>query len=353
MIPPPPRLARRLVCDPVVVVLCVAVAAVSPLAALVVAPWALLRRSWAPVALVRFVAAFATREVLGVLTLTMLWVASGFGLLLRRVWMQNAHYRVMQWWIDGLFSVANRALGLHLRVVRPDLPPTPLIVLARHAGMGDSLLLVRTLLHARRRPRLVIQQALQWDPCVDIVGHRVPTVFVPVRRARRHKSIGAIAALTQHLRPDDAVVIFPEGGNFSRQRHRRAVESLHRQGSHDLARRAEQLVHLLPPRPAGTRALLDAAPAVPVLLAAHAGLEHLDSVGAVVRGMPLRRPVVLRWWLLGREDVPAPDGLVEWLFDRWAELDGWVISTLAAYPEAGAAATSHEDARRTAPGVPA
>jgi 1-acyl-sn-glycerol-3-phosphate acyltransferase len=251
--------------------------------------------------------------------------------------MQRAHYALMRWWIDGLFTIARSRLGLEVQLSRPELPDTPLIVLARHAGMGDSLLLVRMLLHLNRRPRIVLQQALQWDPCVDIVGHRVPTVFVPVRPDRRRRSIPAIGALARDMRPYDVVVLFPEGGNFTAARHRRAVDRLRREGAEELALRAERLVHLLPPKAPGARALLLAAPTVPVVVAAHAGLEHLDTVRATLRNLPLQRPVALHWSVVAAGCVPTDEPvLVDWLFSRWEEMDGWVSAVLAGatYPPA-------------------
>ena len=52
-------------------------------------------------------------------------------------------------------------------------------MLSRHAGPGDSLLLVHHLLSVyHRRPRVVMKAALQLDPGLDVVGNRVPNVFI-------------------------------------------------------------------------------------------------------------------------------------------------------------------------------
>ena len=45
-----------------------------------------------------------------------------------------------------------------------------------------------------------------------------------------------------------------------------------------MADRAEQMTHVLAPRPGGLLAALDAAPEADVLLVAHTGLDHLVTV---------------------------------------------------------------------------
>src|SRR6185369_13393533 len=60
----------------------------------------------------------------------------------------------------------------------------PVIVLSRHAGPGDSFLLIHQLLSRyQRRPRIVMKAALQFDPSIDVVINRLPHAFVRPRRA--------------------------------------------------------------------------------------------------------------------------------------------------------------------------
>jgi len=52
-------------------------------------------------------------------------------------------------------------------------------VLSRHAGPGDSFLLIHQLLSVYgRRPRVVMKAALQFDPSLDVLGNRLPNVFI-------------------------------------------------------------------------------------------------------------------------------------------------------------------------------
>jgi hypothetical protein len=57
-------------------------------------------------------------------------------------------------------------------------PARPLLVFSRHAGPGDSLLLVHALLQQGFRPHIVLRDALQWAPAIDIALNRLPSLFL-------------------------------------------------------------------------------------------------------------------------------------------------------------------------------
>src|SRR5581483_11607707 len=100
-----------------------------------------------------------------------LWIASGFGgRRLRSETYRRRHYAVMRWFLDVLFRGAGQVFGLRVEVSEPPpdpaglaaLLPRPVIVLSRHAGPGDSFLLVHHLLSVYgRRPRVVMKAAIQ------------------------------------------------------------------------------------------------------------------------------------------------------------------------------------------------
>ena len=170
-------------------------------------------------------------------------------------------------------------------------------MLSRHAGPGDSLLLVHHLLSVyHRRPRIVMKAALQLDPGLDVVANRVPNVFISPRQAGEKIYTDQIRRLAAGLGHDGALVIFPEGGNWTPGRWRRGIRRLERQGRADLAARARDMPHLLPPRTGGALAALAACPSADVIFVGHAGLDQLASVADVWRALPMdhvvRGPVV-------------------------------------------------------------
>ncbi|MGI8938764.1 MAG: hypothetical protein ACR2JF_11245 [Iamia sp.] len=101
-----------------------------------------------------------------------------------------------------------------------------------------------------------------------------------------------------------------------------------------LGRHASLPDAFLPPRPAGTLALLDAAPDADVAILGHIGLDQLSSMSRLARSLPLRHPVRAELWRIPRAQVPlADDDRVEWLWQQWETLDAWVDEALAARPE--------------------
>lgn len=85
------------------------------------------------------------------------------------------------------------------------------------------------------------------------------------------------------------------------------------------------LRHLLPPRPGGLLRLLQAAPDADLVLIGHVGFEGFSSIHTIVRSVPFTAPVRVRSWRYDRADLPTePSDQVDWLYERWAELDAWI-----------------------------
>ncbi|WP_196780947.1 hypothetical protein [Nocardioides sambongensis] len=186
MIAPPPRLVRRLVLAPAVVLLALLLVPTTAMLALVVGAaltWVLPGRL--RVVRVLWMAAFyVIWDALAVVLLFGLWVASGFGIGLHRPWCRRAHVQLARRMLDLLFWQAAWTLRLTIKVEVEDLalPDVPLLVVSRHAGPGDSFILVHKLLsRARRGPAIVLKDTLQWDPAVDVMLNRLPSAFVTPR----------------------------------------------------------------------------------------------------------------------------------------------------------------------------
>ena len=118
-----------------------------------------------------------------------LWLASGFGALVRTPPFQRVHYRLVGGYLWIFHRAATRVLGLQVEVEGPvpdEYLGRPLLVFCRHAGPGDSFLLVHALVNwYAREPRIVLAAALQWDPAIDVVLNRLPNRFLSDRRSRR------------------------------------------------------------------------------------------------------------------------------------------------------------------------
>ncbi|MBD0292594.1 MAG: 1-acyl-sn-glycerol-3-phosphate acyltransferase [Jiangellaceae bacterium] len=281
-----------------------------------------------PLRLLWFVAVYAALELSCLVALFGLWLGTGFGAAVQAPWAQRAHYSIVRWFLRVLEWEARRVL--HVRIVVEGPPPSeyhnrPLVVMARHAGPGDSFLVVHSLMNwYDREPRIVLKDTLQWDPAIDVVLNRLPNRFISAVRdgSKAEQHIGELATGLDH---NDALVIFPEGGNFTTARRLRAITRLRDLGHLRFAIRAERMVNVLPPRPGGVTAALRAAPNADAVFVAHTGLEHLKTAGDLWRGLPMDTEVRMHWWQVPAGEVPRDEaGIHEWLYGWWALVDAWI-----------------------------
>ncbi len=272
---------------------------------------------------------YLTCEALLLLVMLGLWLASGFGWRLRTPYFEGIHYDLVQGTMWVFFQEARRVLRLSIETEgpHPDAHPgRPILVCCRHAGPGDSFVLIHTLMAwYDREPRVVLKDTLAWDPAIDVVLRRIPARFITPDPGEGEDLETQIAELATGLDENDAFVIFPEGGNFTPKRRQRAIDRLRRLGMERMAQRAERMIHVLAPRPGGFLAALDAAPDADVVLVAHTGLDHLLSVGDVWRELPMDKRIIMRWWQVPRDEIPQDrEQRIDWLYAWWARIDAWI-----------------------------
>jgi hypothetical protein len=219
----PPKWVRRVVITPVAWLVIVALVAAMPvvlLVALIAAPFSSGRLRAFRV--IWMVTVYLALEAIALVVLLGLWLGSGFGWKLSGPTFQRGHYVLTGLYLRILYATARWTL--HVRVVvvgtDPDIaaPGQPELVFCRHAGPGDSFLLIHALVNwFHREPRIVLKDTLQWDPVIDVMLNRLPSRFIKLRR-RGEAAEEEIAALATGLDDNDALVLFPEGGNFTPRR---------------------------------------------------------------------------------------------------------------------------------------
>ena len=322
-----PRWFRRVVLAPAMIGLTVLAIVGLPvwlLGAALVAPF--LPGRWRPLRVLWMVLVHLVLETAVLVRLFFLWVVAGFGRNVRTPTFERAHYDLVQRYLAVMLSEAERVLHLRVEVDGPGpraYDDRPLLVFCRHAGPGDSFLLVHYLVNVYdREPRIVLKDTLQWDPAIDVLLNRLPNRFIRPGAAGLEEQIGVLAS---GLDRDDAFVIFPEGGNFSERRRARAIARLQERGHLDDAEKAERMRNVLAPKPGGVLAALANAPNADVVWVAHSGLEHLISIGDIWRALPMDSVVRMRWWQVDATEVPSDDDeRVDWLFAWWARIDAWI-----------------------------
>ena len=324
----PPRWVRRLIVAPLVLVLCLALLAVSPLLLAIAAVADLfVPGHWRTLRMTAFAAFYLVMEVVGLIAMFVLWVRFGFGTRLKTERAVEVHYVFMARWLFVIYRAVSALFGLRINIEqRPTPRPGPLLVFCRHAGPGNSLMLIGTLMVAyKRRPRIVMLAKLQWDPLFDSMGNRLPNRFITHDKKDAARYTTAIGELARGLRDQDAFVLFPEGKDFTQRLRLRAIEYLNEKGFTKHAEKAAGMLNVLPPRHRGPMAAITNAPEADVAFVTHSVLEELGTFKELWSRIPLRQPIAAQYWRIPAAEVPrSEEELIEWLYSWWDEIDDWI-----------------------------
>jgi 1-acyl-sn-glycerol-3-phosphate acyltransferase len=287
-------------------------------------------RTWARTRSFGFFALYLACEVVGVLIATLLWLATLGGRLggSRRYLAANA--ALQRWWTTALFKGSVWLFSMKVEVEGLELARNgPLLLFVRHASTADTVLAAALVANPNRLLlRYVLKRELLWDPCLDIVGRRLPNAFVDRKAARSRGEVEAVARLAMDLDARSAVLIYPEGTRFAAEKLERGIEALRERKLDQLAAMASGFRHVLPPRLGGPLALLEAAPGVDLLLLEHTGFEGAATFAGFWSGELVGRTIRVRLRRFAAEAIPS-SGRDQWLFERWTEMDGWIARTRA------------------------
>jgi 1-acyl-sn-glycerol-3-phosphate acyltransferase len=281
---------------------------------------AMLRRRGAATRIVVFAWAYLVGEVWAVLAL-------GLVSLLGRRRSVGLTFRLQGWWAMWNYRAFNLAFDVSFHIEGTDSAvPPPVVVLARHASLIDSLLPVVFIAQEHRiNLRYVLKRELLVDPALDIAGNRLPNYFIDRASSDSEAELTSLRKLATGMSNEEGVVIFPEGTRFSAAKHSRLVaRQKNKQGT--VAELTRAFRSVMPPRPAGTLAILDSTDADVVVLA-HRGLEGFSGLGDVWKGTVIGANVAVRMWRIERHLIPhGRTERTEWLYRLWAEVDEWVTT---------------------------
>lgn len=272
-------------------------------------------------------------ECVGVVLASLLWV---------RWWMSRqseqdfllANFRLQTAWTSAMLGAARVIYQMKLTIEGQEvLRPGPYLVFIRHASIADTMLPGVAISRITGiRLRYVLKRELLWDPCLNIVGCRLPNHFVDRDSTEGEKEVAAIASLAAGLSSDEGVLIYPEGTRFTPAKFTRAMEKL-AQSHPELMSRASRLKQVLPPRLGGPGALLQVKPPLDVIFCAHVGFEGATTLADVVSGSMIGRHIQVKFWRVRAAEIPTdPADRVAWLYDEWAKVDQQVCRWLEEVP---------------------
>ena len=331
------RWKRRLRTIPIMLAATAALVLLSPvvLTAAAIADLARGRRRFPTVRLSMFAMQYAVNDSAEILLAPVLWMVAGFGTLLDGPASIRRHQRLQEWSVAVLARRAERLLGVCLDLDAQStaaLTPGPVIVLCRHVSIVDAS--IPTLLYQRlgHHTRGVIMAELLADPGFDLIYRRTGSVFIP--RDNGPEAIALLQPLRHSVDRSTAVVIYPEGRLYRAELRVRFLTKI-AGADPGRGRRLATLRHVLPPRPGGVLALLDAIPSADVVVIAHAGLDQFARFTDLARAAPLARPLTVTAWRIRSADIPHdPMERVAWLDEQWLRVDEWIDQQLTPTPTA-------------------
>jgi 1-acyl-sn-glycerol-3-phosphate acyltransferase len=278
--------------------------------------------------LLSFAVCWVWLETSGVICSALLWITGQSKNLPK-------HYALQRWWADQLLRALKATCGFSVEVENIDaLQPGPVLLFARHASLADSLVsayVVTTL--AQMNPRYVLKRELLADPCLDVVGQRLPNHFLDRQANDSTPELLALEELVTGIDESTVGIIFPEGTRANKKKRDRALEKIAVVDA-ERAQRLQGMKHLLPPRPAGAAAMLRGCPSADVVFAWHVGFEGLDTFGGILRGISSRMPPI-RFHLRRVERLAVPitsqvdtNEMTKWLDSEWMRMDREVDEAL-------------------------
>ena len=264
-------------------------------------------------------------ESVGLLVALWLWLRPRGG---QALWLER-HYALQSFWVGALFFGAQRLLGIRLQIEGGEaLAQGRVILLLRHASVVDALL--PDLVAARPfglHLRYVLKRELRIDPCLDIVGNRLPNAFVRRGSPDAGPEIDRVKALAVGLGPGDGVLIFPEGTRFTPELRTKILAGFRARGENERWEAASRLKSVLPLRLGGVLGLLETDPEADLVFCAHTGTERLTRLGDLFSGAAQGALLQVGCWRVPAESIPQDTaGRKAWLEAEWERVDAWVRS---------------------------
>lgn len=244
---------------------------------------------------------------------------------------QAANYALQKLWTRGIVGALSLSVGLRIDVHGADqLSDGPFIALCRHASLADSVMSAWVFaVRSRLRPRYVLKKELKLDPCLDIVGQRLPNYFLNRGSSNVASELQGIENMANGLGSHDVAVIFPEGTRANDEKRNRILLQI-RERSTERAQRLENLRYLMAPKTAGVSALLSAVPNAKIITMWHAGFDGMDTFRGIVKHLAksaVRVQVTITEHQ--RATVATGEAFVAWLDEQWLAMDAAVAQLIS------------------------
>ncbi len=265
---------------------------------------------------------FFVLESTGLLVALWLWFRHHCGLSDEDY--EHKNRKLQRWWARGAFWGTIRIFSVDLTIqgLEELEDTTPAIVFSRHASTLDTMLPI-AVVRELKYFRYVIKSELLTDPALDYCAQRFPNVFVQRGSKDPEFEIEKVIALGKELKPNDAVVIYPEGTRFTPEKRARLVEKF--ADDEEMGPIVERLENTLPPLREGGVRLVEETPDADLVFIAHRGVDDVSAMSDLVKGHMTDATMEVRIWRIPASQVPrSEDGIRDFLVDNWERIDHFI-----------------------------
>ncbi|MEZ5559347.1 MAG: lysophospholipid acyltransferase family protein [Pseudomonadales bacterium] len=269
-----------------------------------------------------FVTGYLWCETLGILAALAIWVRHR-----DRDAFLEANFRLQCWWADSLKRIAERLFRLSFVIDGTRaLEGTAALLLLRHASIADTIIpMVFYAIPQGVRLRYVLKKELLIDPCLDIVGNRLPNYFVDRGGQDSEGARRGVAKMVAGLRRNEGALIYPEGTRYSDTKH--SALRVRYANNADMIEQLQRWRVVLPPRLGGTLALLDANPGRDLVFCAHTGFEGSSHFSNLINGSWMGARIAIRFWRVPFAEIPeGAESRTRFLFEQWDRMQAEVLA---------------------------
>lgn len=281
---------------------------------------------FATVRAVLMAAVFLSCEMVGITVSLLIWLFSFVWVGGNQARFIRWNFNLQQWWTGALFASAQRIYQLRLEVSGDRIEHGPIIVFMRHTSLADTML--PAALFSRQQGfvlRYVLKRELLWDPCIDIVGNRIPNAFVERGTGNISGGVAVVQRLMGGLTERDGILIYPEGTRFTPEKLQKALARLQQGSGARLHAKASKLQNVLPPRLGGPLAILELNENADAVFCGHVGLETAVTASDLLNGKLVGQTIRAHCWRVPFADIPRDrEAQTDWLYEHWAKVDEWV-----------------------------
>ena len=268
-----------------------------------------------------FLLCFVLCEAVGVIIAAIIWVRYRGN----EQQFLKANYQLQFGWSAALMNCARWVFSLTFHVHNAEALQGPaVIVLPRHASIADTVLpMTYYAIPQQTHLRYVIKKELQWDPCLEIVGKRLPNYFVDRLSQNSEREVDSVIALLNATPPEEGLLLFPEGTRFSASKHKQL--SAKSDLKSELSGQLERWPKLLPPRLGGCLGLLGANKHHDLLFFAHSGFEGSANFAELINGSWSHSNIHLEFWRVPFNEIPlGAEQQKAFLFEQWDKMHATV-----------------------------